>query len=475
MNKQADKRKQNLSMSRLQRRPLTSRKLIWCFIISIWSISLYRIWQGQGEAALAWLLWSVSSLVIIVSGVLPLFAVLQLRATRHIELATSYDQGAGQYGGDVTTGMNCTVTIKLSQRFKLSGLWLLVEERLTNDTVTATSLKHQLQTVLQPLMLRSNWQLQLHWTELARGEYTVAPLTVYVGDWLGLTVWRRQLCSEVSFVVVPLPHAEWAEQLSIVSWQRALQATRQSSAKQWFNHARIDVNADEFYYRPYQDGDRLHAINVHLLARGQGLHTKQWDDVVAMQRCYLLDIYETVEGENENITTNDRRSREVEAEWLLNNKISWLLQHIESNGQQGEEAVIILPERQWKVVPSPLIFGHHTESDIASPTQLQLAKVKVEERRINPAQWMAKYDTLWMYHNYDQSVQCVNVYTSELTATSRWKLLADQLAYDHIQLQLYVVMLQEEWTAQIEEQWLQLQDSCSNMDVSYWYVAKTLK
>ncbi|MFD2115392.1 DUF58 domain-containing protein [Paenibacillus yanchengensis] len=464
------KRRLPIHKMRPSKRPLRSRYLIWSGIIVIWSVSLYVIVKQQ-QLALAWLLFVTCSVLVVVSGLFPAIAAMQLRATREIEI-TYTDHGLNgmqQHDHHATASSAiCIATISMKQRFKQGGLWLMIEEKLTNESATSPMLREHLQTLFLPLKMEKQWKLTQHWPALSRGEYRFAPLTVYVGDWLGLTVWKRQLHPAATFLVMPAPLTEWSEQLSIVSWQRALQVTRQKvplQGQQSMQSTSSRSSGGGTEYRAYTAGDRLFSINMHMLARGQGLYTKQSEQLEQTQRCYILDLYDERQKEH----ASDKAL--LIADRLLNQKMAWLLQHIRSSVQQAETAIVILPERQWMVSPSNEIFGELDSSDEPSYIQQQLAKVKLERQQVSATSWLKLYDSLWIHHDFDQLVQIVHVYTSEITVTARWKIVADQLAVDDIQLHLHVVMLSDEWTDAVENHWTKLQDVCGNMDVSWLFVS----
>lgn len=256
---------------------------LWFVIVAGWGSSIGAIiWRG---GAVEWFMAAVLSMVILVSGIGPAVAAARIRAER------SAEHGALRDGG------GASVELKVARFVAVPFVWVSVHDEAVNERAMKES-KVEFGEVYVPF-----FQKELHigykLNRLRRGRYAFAPLTVTVGDWLGLTAVTKRLAIDTEPVEV-LPALPEGARLGdkALAVQYAADGTPHSDPgyARGYSAAYGDnagtaaktagIGPDS---RPYRDGDSQRHIDWRAAARGRGLQTKLHEQEAPAGTFIVLD------------------------------------------------------------------------------------------------------------------------------------------------------------------------------------------
>lgn len=270
----------------------------WCGIFVLFIAALASVIWRNG--AVEWLLLTVTSLVIVYSGIAPSIAARKLIYYRII---------SEQYSQDG----NLHIETRLHRMLRIPGMWYVIDERYRNQSQLNTALL-QYRASFTPLFhdeMILNYQLQ----QVTRGSYEALATDIIVGDWLGLTSITVSKTLQQQFTVLPpiiMPQLEsfvmnnnsnrwigdWdAERKQDISSQNLsdqsdLQSITLQDQGAYYSQRQSPNSGLGNGTRPYIDGDSYRAIDIRAAARGRGWHTKlQEAELHTPQICFILDQY----------------------------------------------------------------------------------------------------------------------------------------------------------------------------------------
>lgn len=273
----------------------------WCGIFILFVAALAAVIWRNG--AVEWLLLTVTSVVIIYSGITPKIAASKLSYNRIISEQYSHDG-------------NLQIETRLHRVFRIPGIWYVIHERYHNQSQLNNQWL-QYRANFAPLFhdeMILNYRLQ----QVTRGNYEALTTEIIVGDWLGLTSITVKKTLQQQFTVLPpiiKPQLDsfvmnnssnrWIGDWNVESEENSnpLNMSEQSESEL----QSITVQDQGTYYtsqqhnvtsgtgngtRPYIDGDSYRRIDIRAAARGLGWHTKLQDaELQTPKHCIILDQY----------------------------------------------------------------------------------------------------------------------------------------------------------------------------------------
>lgn len=245
-----------------------TRWLTWSAIAIGWAFGLAAVLLRGG--AVEWFLTSVLSMIIVISGIAPAFAAASLTAVRVLTRQET------QEGGQIK------VQLTLKRSFTVPLVWLALRDEAVNES-SAANQRISYRTVFAPQLRK---EATIHYTlnKLRRGRHPFGPVSVTIGDWLGLTAIHKRLKCEAEFVVLPgLPQAELMDVAERVGGYAA-SMPNSSPAGVSLDH-RGEEGREEIAAavraagigpdsRPYREGDSLRHLDWRSAAKGRSLQTK---------------------------------------------------------------------------------------------------------------------------------------------------------------------------------------------------------
>lgn len=246
-----------------------TRWVAWSVIAVGWACSLAAILLRGGSVE--WFLAAVLSAIVVVSGIAPVLAAKGLSAVRVLSRQETREGGQLQ------------VQLTLKRSYFVPLVWLAVRDEATNES-SLSGIGIRFCEVLVP-SLRKEASIRYTMHKLRRGRHPFGPVSVTVGDWLGLTAIRKQLECKSEFVVLPgLPAIDLLEppgerrsgaSVSIQGMPLAGAALdyRGEAGREEITAAvrAAGLGPDS---RPYREGDSLRHLDWRSAAKGRGLQTK---------------------------------------------------------------------------------------------------------------------------------------------------------------------------------------------------------
>jgi uncharacterized protein (DUF58 family) len=242
--------------------------LAWSAISVGWAFGLAAVLLRGG--AVEWFLTSVLSMIMVISGLAPALAAVSLTAVRELTRADT------QEGGQIK------VQLTLKRSFIVPLVWLALRDETVNES-SAANQRISYRTVFG-LQLQKEVKIHYSLNMLRRGRHPFAPVSVTIGDWLGLTAIHKRLECKTEFVVLPgLPQAELVESEDRVGGYAA-SMPNSSPAGTSIDH-RGEAGRKEIAAavraagigpdsRPYREGDSLRHLDWRSAAKGRSLQTK---------------------------------------------------------------------------------------------------------------------------------------------------------------------------------------------------------
>lgn len=245
-----------------------TRWVAWSFIAVGWGCSLAAVMLRGG--AVEWFLAVVLSIIIAISGLAPIIAAGGISAVRVLSRQDTREGGC------------IGVQLTLKRSYLIPLVWLAVRDETVNDS-SASNHRISFRKVLLPVLSKeATVQYTLH--KLRRGRHPFGPVSITVGDWLGLTAVHRKIESRSEFVVLPgMPSAELSESM------RQKGAVAANSLGLPLAGAALDYRGEAGREeitaavraaglgpdnRPYREGDSLRHLDWRSAAKGRGLYTK---------------------------------------------------------------------------------------------------------------------------------------------------------------------------------------------------------
>ncbi|WP_339206903.1 DUF58 domain-containing protein [Paenibacillus sp. FSL K6-3182] len=248
--------------------PYRTRWIAWCIITAGWASSLAAVMMRGG--AVEWFMLSVFSMIIIISGLAPIMAAKGLTAMRMMS------QEMTREGGKLE------ISLRIKRSLLIPIVWIAISDETSNES-SSENTKISVRTVLMPMFRQEmTYRYTLH--NLRRGRYPFEPISITVGDWLGLSAIHKRLYTAGEFVVLPgLPYADQVHKAERARGT-ALYAVQSSTADPSTDHlgdaGREEINAAVSAAglgpdsRPYREGDSLRHLDWRSAAKGRGLQTK---------------------------------------------------------------------------------------------------------------------------------------------------------------------------------------------------------
>ena len=399
---------------------------VWLFIAIALCAALVAVLQRGG--AVEWLVLTLALSIVIISALAPLLGVLGLEVKRAVHYKMTQSGGA----------IEAELTIR--HRFGMPLVWAAVGESITNSS-TATPSGLQFRALVASLR-RGEQRVAYTWKKLDRGSYHYEPLSIAVGDWLGLTAYKKQIVLEDTFIVLPA-------QLKDIDKLRRLSlklASRQENSQQHEALGQIKkaqrskngqlkaVEAKTLQQqtgqgpqsRPYREGDSFMHLDHRALARGQGLHTKINDYEQPVVKLRILD----------NCYSRTVKSDPLDR--LFNLSIGWLLYEIEQTAIALEHQLVYLEQGAY------LLADIHSEK-----YEHQLAALQQSLAAAAPKPSAAMLDTSRLAAI---SAASIDVFTTNWRQGSRWLELAEQLKKQGKRLALHIVVNGAVLSYQMREQ-----------------------
>ncbi|MBD2871216.1 DUF58 domain-containing protein [Paenibacillus arenilitoris] len=260
-----------------------TRWLAWTIIAAGWAGSLAAIVLRGGAAE--WFLAAVLGLVIIVSGLAPIMAAAGLRAERTVMKQ------------EVREGGRQAVRLTVGRSYFVPFVWFAVRDAAVNET-SPSSRAIGYQTVVAPLGRK---EISVHYFlhKLRRGRHPYGPVSVTVGDWLGLTAVHKKIEAASEFIVLPgLPAEERLDDAGQAGIAAAGEARRTLAGAPI--DPRGEMGREEVYAavraagigpdsRPYREGDSLRHLDWRSAAKGRGLQTKLFPQERPVQTYIAID------------------------------------------------------------------------------------------------------------------------------------------------------------------------------------------
>lgn len=271
----------------------------WIGIVIVFLASLASvIWRG---GAVEWLLLSVTSGLIVYSGVAPFMAASRLMYSRVLSDPFSED-GA------------LILQSTLKRKFCIPGMWYVIHEQYYNlSQLNKTPLAYR--ASFTPVF-QSTMVLDYSLKHTERGRYTALPTEIIVGDWLGLT--SVSLTKECPQYFVSLPSDQVSSEDSYVA-NNGINRWRGDQINESLTQAPLTSNNDNMTQgldvyddgmqttfiqgesrtsliseqtRPYQDGDNYRRLDIRALARGRGMQTRLSEEqLTSPQNCIIIDQF----------------------------------------------------------------------------------------------------------------------------------------------------------------------------------------
>lgn len=245
-----------------------TRWLAWSAIAVGWAFGLAAVLLRGG--AVEWFLTSVLSMIIVISGIAPAIAAARLTAIRKLTRQETVE------GGKIE------VQLTLKRSYIVPLVWLALRDETVNES-SAANQRISYRTVFAPQLRK---EATIHYTlnKLRRGRHPFGPVSVTIGDWLGLTAIHKRLECEAAFVVLPgLPQSELMDAAERVG---GYAASKQNSTPAGVS---VDHRGEEGRHeiaaavraagigpdsRPYREGDSLRHLDWRSAAKGRSLQTK---------------------------------------------------------------------------------------------------------------------------------------------------------------------------------------------------------
>ncbi|WP_337103691.1 DUF58 domain-containing protein [Paenibacillus sp. YIM B09110] len=256
---------------------------LWCLIAVGWGCSVAAVMIRGG--AVEWFMAAVLTMISLISGLMPALAAAGLSAVRSVD------------GVMLRDGGEAGVRLSIARRAAIPFIWVAVREEIAN-AYTMKESRVVYGAVFIPLMEKDK-ELAYKLRRLRRGSHSFAPMSVTVGDWLGLTAITKQVdCHSEAITVLPaLPALEQIDEADRAAQKAAegSEAVYTGTGRDSGANAREDrtaiaktagIGPDS---RPYRAGDSLRHMDWRSAARGRGLQTKLHSQETPVGTCIVLD------------------------------------------------------------------------------------------------------------------------------------------------------------------------------------------
>lgn len=270
-----------------------TRWAAWSFIIAGIGCSLWAVLLRGG--AVEWFLLAVLCGILLISGAAPALAAAGIAIARSLPEYKLLDGG------------NAEVRVTLRRALPVPFTWLALQDEAVNESAIhggATSFR----TVLVP-MSRSEMAVTYTLRQLGRGLYRFSPLSITVGDWLGLTAIHLRPSVQGEFIVLPAvaPTEESQDAMPgpgkpVAGSKRHSQAADiEGAAGVRDQPAAVMLPGLGPDTRPYREGDSLRHLDFRAAARGRGLHTKTHAPEQAAETVIVIDNRASAYGEDDRL------------------------------------------------------------------------------------------------------------------------------------------------------------------------------
>lgn len=227
-----------------------TRWAAWSVIAAAFCVSAGAVVMRGG--ALEWFAAALLAGIGLTSGLLPAVAAIGLKAERKL-------------GAEVAeAGQKVWAAVKVKRKWTIPFVWVAVQDEADNVTRACPS-PVRFGGVTLP-MTDKETSAAYPLGPFRRGLYEFGPVTVTVGDWLGLTAIRRKSGSRAELAVLP------AIQDGGTAREQRLRITADAGGEDTGGHGADPGSGAE--RRLYREGDSIRSIDFRTAARGLGLYTK---------------------------------------------------------------------------------------------------------------------------------------------------------------------------------------------------------
>ncbi|MCU6712497.1 DUF58 domain-containing protein [Paenibacillus sp. J5C_2022] len=403
-----------------------TRKLAWSVIAAGLLGSCTAVLLRGG--AVEWFMLVVLGSIAALSGVIPLAVARSLTVERSLRRS------------EMTAGESNVSTLTVRSNWPVPVVWLAMQDVYVNGSdIGYKSRGHR---AVETPAFRKQWMESYEMTALRRGEYAFQPITVTVGDWLGLTAIRRTFRLEGQLTVLPaeLPHSRMEDLVESGEWKYGEDASSPASGRDGGGGSeRSDklIARREAGYgpdtRPYRVGDSLRSIDYRAAARGRGLYTKLRAETVGGTVAIVIDQRRIAYG-------NDAA--------LFDVCISWAIKGAGDALRRGSHAIVATAEWSCRLSADSASGENGRMIELCR----KLAKLRADRE--------SAMRGLWPEEGSGFPAGClIQVYTGDWQAVGEWRELARAYGEQEGRLLLHVPIGERKLTGAMREAEHSLRDA----------------
>ncbi|MFD0961341.1 DUF58 domain-containing protein [Paenibacillus chungangensis] len=400
-----------------------TRKLAWSVIAAGLLGSCAAVLLRGG--AVEWFMLVVMGSIAALSGGIPLAVAGSLTVERSLRRS------------EMMAGESNVSTLTVRCNWPIPVVWLAVQDEYVNGS--DIEYKSRGHCAVETPLFRKQWVESYEMTTLRRGEYDFQPVTVTVGDWLGLTAIRRTFRLEGKLTVLPkeLPDS-WMDTLTESGeWELGRGTVHERPFRRIsgdlgeggsgrsglpFMHRQAGYGPDT---RPYRAGDSLSSIDYRAAARGRGLYTKLREEAGAGTIAIVIDQRRIAYGDNAA---------------LFDACINWAIKAVDHALRRGSDVVVATAE--W----SCRLSADSARGEDGSMIELRrrLAKLRGDRK--------SAMRGLWLDERSGLPAGClIQVHTGDWQAAGDWRELARTIGEQQCRLQLHVASGESKLTGAMRE------------------------
>lgn len=400
-----------------------TRKLAWCVIAAGVLGSCAAVLLRGG--AVEWFMLVVLGSIAALSGGIPLAVAGSLTVERSLRRS------------EMRAGESNVSTLTVRSNWPLPVVWLAVQDGYVNSS--DIGYKSQGHRAVETPLFQKQWMESYEMIALRRGEYAFQPITVTVGDWLGLTAIRRTFRLEGKLTVLPveLPHSWMEDLVESGEWELGRGAVHERAFRGIsgdLGGGRCDRSGMPFTRwqagggpdtRPYRAGDSLRSIDYRAAARGRGLYTKLRTDEANGTVAIVID---------------QRRCAYGDDAALFDVCISWAVKGAANALDRGSEAIVATAEWTCRLTAD----SAYGETGGMAELLRKLARLRGDRNSAMHGMWHEDGSGL--------PDECLlQVYTGDWQAAGDWRELARAIGEKGYRLQLHVATGERKLTDAMRE------------------------
>lgn len=379
--------------------------------------------------AVEWYALTLLAGLIVVSGLLPLVASIGLDATRR------------SFSVEVVEGQDACIEITFQRSWRIPFVWIAIEDSERNESGIDERPVY-FRSVHVPMFSKEQ-KVTYSLKSLTRGVHCFSPISVIVGDWLGMTAIRRTIIQENKLLVIPaVPHMQLLLQAKAVGEDGRVKGhlpqhikNNRSSMIMGLNESSVSsawagAGPDS---RPYRDGDPLRNLDFRAAARGRGLFTKVYSGVELLHTYILIDQYrDAYKGDNR----------------LFDTCISWALRSVKDNVEQGHSVTVITNDWIYEIANKAGVDRRANMSELTH----QLAYLRVDSNAF-------KVERLSEISGRLIKGGTLKLFSPDWQGDRRLSTLADYATEHNMGIELYLIVRHSVATFAMREQSRKLEGS----------------